>query len=53
MWENTRLFALLNMALADGNIGTAETQYFRQNLSCLFDDDAIVTKGFVIRAGFF
>ena len=29
------------------------SQYFRQNLSCLFDDDAIVTKGFVIRAGFF
>jgi PAP2 superfamily len=27
MWENARLFALLNMALADGNIGTAETKY--------------------------
>jgi hypothetical protein len=27
MWEHARLFALLNMALADGNIGTAETKY--------------------------
>ena len=34
-------------------LGHAKLQYFRQNLSCLFDDDAIVTKGFVIRAGFF
>jgi hypothetical protein len=27
IWEHARLFALLNMALADGNIGTAETKY--------------------------
>jgi hypothetical protein len=27
MWEHARLFALLNMALADGNIGTGETKY--------------------------
>jgi hypothetical protein len=26
-WENARLFALLNMALADGGIGTTETKY--------------------------
>jgi K+ transporter len=28
-------------------------QYFGQSLGCLFGDDTIVTKGFVIRAGFF
>ena len=28
-------------------------QYSGQNLGCLFGDDAIVTKGFIIRAGFF
>ena len=27
MWENARLFALLNMALADGYIGSWETKY--------------------------
>jgi GTP cyclohydrolase II len=28
-------------------------QYFGQNLGCLISNDAIVTKRFVIRAGFF
>jgi hypothetical protein len=27
-------------------------QYFGQNLGCLFDNDAVVTQGCVIRAGF-
>ena len=27
MWENARLFGLLNMALADGYVGTFETKY--------------------------
>jgi hypothetical protein len=27
LWENARLFGLLNMALADGYIGTCETKY--------------------------
>jgi hypothetical protein len=26
-WENAQLFALLNMALADGDVGTGETKY--------------------------
>jgi hypothetical protein len=28
VWENARLFALLNMALADGYIGSLETKYY-------------------------
>jgi hypothetical protein len=28
VWANTRLFALLNMALADGYIGSLEAKYF-------------------------
>ena len=28
MWRAARLFGLLNMALADGYIGTFETKYF-------------------------
>jgi hypothetical protein len=28
LWENARLFGLLNMALADGYIGTCETKYY-------------------------
>jgi hypothetical protein len=31
----------------------SQQQYFGQSLGCLFGDDTIVTKGFVIRAGFF
>ena len=27
LWENARLFGLLNMALADGYVGTFETKY--------------------------
>ena len=33
MWENARLFGLLNMALADGYIGTFETKYQLQLLA--------------------
>ena len=31
LWENARLFGLLNMALADGYIGSFDTKYHRYN----------------------